>query len=132
MRPGRFNAKHRISTFWKAIKLTAQECVADNIFKLAAALAYYAVFSLVPMLIIIFWISGIFYESTVVKGQFFGFLQQFVGENTVKQIDDILKNTQLEEVSAWTRVFGIATLISVPPECSGRFKIPSITFGDYE
>jgi membrane protein len=106
-----FDARHRLTIFWKAIKLTASESMKDNIFKLAAALAYYAVFSLVPMLMIIFWISGLFYESDFARVEFFKLLQGFVGEATVKQIDSIMQNVSLDHASTWTKVLGIGTLV---------------------
>lgn len=96
---------------WKVIHLTASESVQDNIFKLSAALAYYGIFSLVPMLLVIFWISGMFYESAYVKDQFYAMVREFVGNAAVTQIDSVLENMRIEKSSYWMRVLGVATLI---------------------
>src|SRR4051812_44327626 len=93
------------------LKLTGIESVNDNIFKLAAALAYYTVFSLVPMLIIIIWITSIFYDPAVVQGELLVKLNELIGSQAVSQIHAVMINTRFDQASGWAKSLGIATLI---------------------
>lgn len=41
----------------------------DNAMKMSAALAYYTIFSLAPLLLIIIWLTGFFFGEQAIKGQ---------------------------------------------------------------
>ena len=51
--------KHFWSTVWRYTKLTIKAFGNDNTFELGAALAYYSIFSIVPLLVVVIAISGI-------------------------------------------------------------------------
>jgi membrane protein len=59
---------------------------ADQVPSLAAALAYYTIFSLCPLLIICISVGGFFLEKEMVEGQVFDQIRSFVGEAGVEQI----------------------------------------------
>lgn len=103
--------KEKLINFFKLLKMTGIESVNDNIFKLAAALAYYTVFSLVPMLIIIMWISSIFYEPSMVQGEMLIKLNELIGPQAVTQIHDVMLHTKFDQTSGWAKALGIFTLI---------------------
>lgn len=60
--------------------------IGDNAIKLSAALSYYTIFSLPPLLIIIISLSGIFFGDEAVQGQIFGQISGLVGSNAAFQI----------------------------------------------
>ncbi len=103
--------KENTFTFFKLIKTVAIESLDDNILKLAAALAYYTVFSLVPMLIIIIWISGIFYDPSLVQGELLTRMNYLLGPQAVKQIQEVIINTKFDQGSGWAKGLSIITLI---------------------
>ncbi|MES2559378.1 MAG: YihY/virulence factor BrkB family protein [Bacteroidota bacterium] len=98
-------------TFFKLMKTVAAESLEDNILKLAAALAYYTIFSLVPMLIIILWVSGMFYDPSMVQGELLIRMTQLLGPEAVKQIQEVMINTKFDQGSGWAKGLGIVTLI---------------------
>ena len=71
----------------------------DNVLKLSAALSYYTIFSLPPLLIIIISLSGIFFGADAVRGEIFGQINGLVGNDAALQIQEILKNVKLSERS---------------------------------
>ncbi|MBC7383787.1 MAG: YihY/virulence factor BrkB family protein [Bacteroidia bacterium] len=103
--------KQSVVDFFKLLKMTGIEAVSDNIFKLAAALAYYTVFSLVPMLIIIVWITGIFYDPTMVQGELLIKLNELIGPQAVTQIHEVMLHSKFDQTSGWAKALGIFTLI---------------------
>lgn len=58
--------------------------------RMAAALAYYSIFSLGPLLLLVTSIAGLFYGSQAVRGRLTGELQSIVGESGAQAIEALL------------------------------------------
>jgi len=93
------------------LKETFKGFVEDNGIKLSAALSYYTIFSLPPLLIIIISLSGIFFGADAVKGEIFGQINGLVGNSAALQIQETLKNVKLSDSSIFATVVGIIILI---------------------
>ena len=78
----------------------------DNAFKLSAALSYYTIFSLAPLLIIIISLSGIFFGDEAVSGRIFGQISGLVGSEAALQIQEIIKNVKLSNSNTYAAIFG--------------------------
>jgi membrane protein len=83
----------------------------DNALKLSAALSYYTIFSLPPLLIIIISLSGIFFGTDAVKGEIFGQINGLVGNDAALQIQETIKNVKLSTSNAFFTTIGIIVLI---------------------
>lgn len=103
--------KENTVAFFELMKTVVVESIDDNILKLSAALAYYTIFSLVPMLIIIIWISGIFYDPLLVQGELLIRMNHLLGPEAVKQIQEVIMNTKFDKGSGWAKVLSVVTLI---------------------
>jgi membrane protein len=79
--------------------------------KLSAALAYYTVFSLPALLIIIIWISDFFYGRAAVEGTIYGQISGFVGEEAALQIQQTIRNATVASDSYFATIIGLITLI---------------------
>ncbi len=64
---------------------------ADKVPRIAAALAYYATFSLAPLLIISIWLAGLIFGNEAAQGQVIGLLQQWVGQDHAVFIQGLLR-----------------------------------------
>ena len=93
------------------IKKTYISFTDDKGLKLSAALAYYTIFSIAPMLIVLIAVTGIFYGQEAVQGKVFSQLNDFIGNESAAQIQDILKQMQLSGKGTFAIVTGIITLI---------------------
>lgn len=78
----------------------------DNAFKLAAALSYYTVFALGPLLIIIISLAGLFFGQEAAKGSIYFQLNGLLGADAAKQIQDIINNIQQSESSTTGAIVG--------------------------
>ena len=79
-----------IKTFFKAFKGAASAFAEDNCVKLSAALSYYTVFSISPLLIIVISLSSLFYGREAVQGRIYAQLHEFLGNEAAVQIQEIV------------------------------------------
>lgn len=82
-----------------------------NGMKLAAALSYYTVFSIGPLLIVIISLTGIFFGRQAVEGKVYGEIKGLVGENTALQIQQIIQNIQASSHGLISGIIGFGILI---------------------
>jgi membrane protein len=93
------------------LKDTFNEFVSDDGMKLSAALSYYTIFALPPLLIIIINLSGFFFGAEAVKGELFGQINGLVGNSAALQIQEIIKNVKLSHTSVFATTFSIIILL---------------------
>lgn len=102
-----------MANIWKNIKgfinviwLSIRDAMHDKIFRMSAALAFYSIFSIAPMLILIISIANTFFRRKAVEGEVYGQIRDFVGDDAAIQIQEIIANSMLSHQA------GIATIIS--------------------
>jgi membrane protein len=100
-----------IKEIFPLLKKTYISFTDDRGLKLSAALAYYTIFSIAPMLIVLIAVTGIFYGQEAVQGKIFSQLNDFIGNKSAVQIQDILKQMQLSGKSTFAIITGVITLI---------------------
>lgn len=83
----------------------------DKVTKLSGSLAYYTVFSMGPLLIVIISLCGIFLGREAVEGKIYGQLASFVGADTAAQLQEIIKNASLAGKSRLAAIIGGITLL---------------------
>jgi membrane protein len=105
--PSRFSAK----SLWALLKLTWSEWTADNGTSLAAALAYYAVFSLAPILIIAVAVAGIVFGEEAARGELTDQISGFVGEQGADLTQTMLANANKPSIGSLAGLLGLATLL---------------------
>ncbi len=67
----------------------------DKGLKLSAALAYYTVFSLAPLLLLLISLAGAIYGKDAINNKIFGEINGLIGNQAAKQVQDVIKNMQL-------------------------------------
>ena len=103
--------KIRIKKIGALLSGAFSEFIADNALKLSAALSYYTIFSLPPLLIVIISISGVFFGPEAVRGELFGQINGLVGNEAAMQIQETIKNVKLSTSSTFATVIGVIILI---------------------
>lgn len=100
-----------LSKTWYLLKTTVFEFNDDNAIKLSAALSYYTIFALPPLLIIIITICGFFFGEEAVTGELYGQINRLVGNDAAIQIQDAIKNVQLSDSNVFVTIFGVVMLL---------------------
>jgi membrane protein len=96
---------------WNILKATGNDFVGCRITRMSAALAYYTVFSIAPMLILIISLSTIFYGRNAIEGSVYGEIRSFVGSDAALQIQQLIKNATIAKNNAFASGASIIALI---------------------
>lgn len=83
----------------------------DKLTRLSGSLAYYTVFSMAPLMIVIISLCGLFLAREAVEGKIYGQLAGFVGTDTASQLQDIIKNASVAGKSEMAAIIGVITLL---------------------
>jgi len=100
----------RPKEIWKLAKDTATDWVDDDAQTLAAALAYYALLSLAPLLVISVGIAGWFLGAEAARGQVSGQLSAIVGTEAADGIQSVVASADAPKRGVIGAVVGIVTL----------------------
>jgi membrane protein len=94
------------------VKQTVVEWSADNAPTLGAALAYYTVFSLAPLFVILIAIAGLVLGQEAAQGQIFEQTRVLIGDDGAKATQDIVQNAGSKPAQGvLATVVGVVTLL---------------------
>lgn len=96
---------------WSILKQSFSDFIDNKVFKLSAALAFYTIFSLPAMLIIIISVSDIFYGRAAIEGTLYHQIAEFVGNEAAIQIQQTIRAAALSQSTYFATIVGIITLI---------------------
>lgn len=103
--------KQSIKNTFQLLVSTYNGFTNDRGLKLSAALAYYTVFSLGPLLLLLISITGIFFGREAIQGKIFGEINELIGSQAALQIQDMIKNIELSGKTTTAFIIGIVTLL---------------------
>ncbi len=103
--------KKKIIGVWHYLKQVISEFGEDNILKYSASLAYYTVFSLAPLLIVIISICGVLFGREAIQGHIYSQIKGLVGGEAAIQVQDTIKNIHLTGHSFFASMISIVVLI---------------------
>lgn len=83
----------------------------DNSTTLAAALAYYTLFSLAPLLLIVIAMAGILFGQEAAEGKIIGQVQGVLGLDGAMFVQDLVRNVRHSSNNIIASVIGIAVLM---------------------
>lgn len=102
----------------KLIKQTVSEFQQDQCPRMAAALAYYTIFSLAPLMILLIMICGVVWNPSDVERLMATELRSVIGEDGAEQLKTMLQNASLDKggvqssiISAIMLLFGATGLV---------------------
>jgi membrane protein len=107
---------------WKLFKKSFQEWYEDDPFQKAAALAYYTLFSLAPLLIILIGIVGLFSGTTEAQEYIVGGLAGLLGEESADAVREMVRNANREESGAFATLMGVVLLLFGAGGVLGQFQ----------
>lgn len=103
--------KERFVNFWRILKDTGSEFIDDKVMRHSAALAYYTIFSLPAMLIVIIGLCGLFFGKEAIQGELFSEISGFIGKDAAAQVQEILAKTTLRHDNLVATIIGLVTLL---------------------
>jgi membrane protein len=103
--------KRLFSNLLNILKLTYQGWKEDKASRLSAALAYYTVFSLAPLLIIVIAVTGLFWQRDVVQSAVMSQISGLVGPEGEVFVSNLLTSASKPAQGIIATIVGIITLL---------------------
>jgi membrane protein len=103
--------KFSIKNIWSISRQSFANFIDNKVFKLSAALAFYTIFSLPAMLIIMISVSDIFYGRAAIEGTLYQQISSFVGTDAALQIQQTIRGAALSPSGNFATIVGIVTLL---------------------
>ena len=96
---------------WSLIKKSVAAWVDDYAPSMGAALSYYTVFSLAPVLLIVIAVAGLVFGQDAARGALFGELTSLMGPDAAKTVEDILVSASKPSEGIAATILGVAVLL---------------------
>jgi len=96
---------------WGLVKAAASGWVDDYAQSMGAALAYYTMFSIAPLLLIVISIAGIVFGDQAARGEIFSQLEDLLGAPGALAVQGLLESVRKPTESATATVFGVIVLV---------------------
>ncbi|WP_316813773.1 YihY/virulence factor BrkB family protein [Pedobacter heparinus] len=106
--------EHEKITFkgiWKVVKETFTGFSEHKVTKLSGSLAYYTVFSMAPLLVVIISLCGLFLGKEAAQGEIYHQLAGFMGKETALQLQEIVSKAAIGDKDRIAFIVGIVTLL---------------------
>lgn len=100
-----------LAEFWSLLKDTTQQWWDRDPFNNSIIIAYYTIFSLPGLLIIIINLAGYFYDKDEVTTRITDQIQNVLGGDTAKDIRSIITNASQSKTTVISTIVGIVTLL---------------------
>ncbi|RZJ08481.1 MAG: YihY/virulence factor BrkB family protein, partial [Rubrivivax sp.] len=99
------------ATWWKLIKDSLSAWLDDYAPSMGAALSYYTVFSLAPLLVIVVSLAGLVFGTEAVRGEIFGEMAGLMGADAAKAVEDMLAAVSKPTTGVLGTLVGVAILL---------------------
>lgn len=93
------------------LKVAVKEWSEDKALRHAAALAYYSIFSVAPLLVIAIAVAGFFFGEQAVEGEIVAQLQDFIGTEGAVFIENMLREVRETGRGLWATIISVATML---------------------
>ena len=100
-----------IRTWWPLLKETFDKWSADRAPRLGAALSYYTVFSIVPLLVLVIAIAGLVFGEEAAQQHIIAQISNLLGDKTAASIQEMLQTAQQPSKGLLTSLLAIGTLL---------------------
>jgi len=104
-------SRYTVSGIVSILKCTATQFIENNSLRMAAALAYNAIFSLPPLLLIVVTAASTLAKEEAVTGKLFQQLDGLVGAKAAASIQEAIRSFNQTQQGGISAVIGVATLI---------------------
>ena len=102
---------NKLRAFWQLVKEAASDWSHDRAPRLGAALAYYTVFSMVPLLVVIIALIGVVFGEEAAQSAIMAQIAHLVGEQSAAAIKDMIQRASQPSTGLLATLIAIVTLL---------------------
>src|ERR1044071_914865 len=88
------NPANKFKAGWELLKLTFTEWTNDNAFELSAALAFYTIFSIAPVLLIAVGVASFFLAPDTATDQIVGEMEKMIGAQGATAVRQVIESSR--------------------------------------
>lgn len=103
--------KYKLKDILSIFKTTFKEWNEKDPFRQSAVIAYYAIFSIPGLLVLIIAIAGYFFGPDTVNQNLIAQITETIGKESAMQIKDMLEKSTSEKSTTWGSIIGISVLL---------------------
>jgi membrane protein len=96
---------------WKLLKEAFKSWADDYAPSMGAALSYYTMFSIAPLLLIVITVAGLFFGPEAVRGAVFGQLTGLMGDDGARAVQDMLAHVSEPKQGVLASLAGVGALL---------------------
>ena len=96
---------------WRLVRQTIDAWIDDYAPSMGAVLAYYTMFSIAPLLLIIIAVAGWVFGADAARGEILAQLEGLLGKEGATMIEGLIKAASAPEQNAWATVIGVVMLL---------------------
>jgi membrane protein len=100
-----------LKSLWKLLKRAGYKAMQDRVPRLGAAVAFYTVLSIAPLLVIATAIAGLIYGENAARGKIVQNLTGYVGKQGAEAIQTMLANARTPSSGVIATIVGVITLL---------------------
>ncbi len=97
--------------WWKMAKQAVVAWSDDYAPSMGAALSYYSMFSLAPLLLIVISVAGLLFGQEAARGELFGQLRGMLGAEAAKTVEDLLTSVNKPSQGIVSTLIGLVVLL---------------------
>jgi len=101
----------RPKVLFHIFRTTISEWNADNVQRMSAALAYYTIFSLAPLLVISIAIAALVFGEKAAQSEILAQIQGFIGPDDAKAVQTMIQSAQKPVHGTIAATFGLGVLL---------------------
>jgi uncharacterized BrkB/YihY/UPF0761 family membrane protein len=101
----------RPKVLFQVFRTTFSKWNADNVQRMSAALAYYTIFSLAPLLVISIAIAALVFGEKAAQGEILVQIQGFIGLDNAKAVQTMIQSAQKPAHGTIAAIFGVGVLL---------------------
>ena len=96
---------------WKTLLRAIEVFSEKRAFQASAALAFYTLFSMAPLLIIVISLTGIFFGDQAVRGEVAAQLEGMIGADAAELVQEAVRRSRIEQAGIWPTLLGITAVV---------------------
>jgi len=96
---------------WEIVADATRGWFNDDAMSLGAAIAFYTIFSLAPLAIVVIALAGLVFGDDAARGALVDQLASLVGKDAAQTVQDMIARAGSRGNSIWASLFGIVTII---------------------
>ena len=100
-----------VKSAWRFVSAVLNAWNEDNCFRLSAALSYYTLFSIAPMVIVVIATAGYFFGEQAISGVIFNRAYYIVGPQAASGLQEMVKNAYISRPTSLSGFVSVGVLL---------------------